>query len=266
MRRLSNKQAMETAISKTQSSAAPVCGAAEQNALWRTHPQDYKHIAITFDRPDFTDGTGKIEQVIAALHALGGAATLNVAGESLVRGSPTRNSQIALLKEAIANGFEIGSYSWGNDSWATTKAELEARTYAQLEKAIVDTQTVVQHTLGVTPCFLRPPYLLNNALVADICRKNGLSLVMGNSSRAHAPAGYVTEEQRGATRDLLLGNAYHGAIWILHAHRPTTVCALLEALPVLHRRGYRFCTVSQLLAYNGVEREAGRAYAEIVPA
>lgn len=257
---------METAISKAQHSAAPHTGAAEQSASWRTHPHKYKLIAITFDRPDFTDGTGKTEQAIAALSERDCSATLNVAGESLAAGSATRNSQTKLLADAVAKGFEIGSYSWGNDSWATTKAELDAHTYGEILASIAGTQEVIRAVLGVTPRFFRPPYLLSNANVQKACRENGLSIVTGNSSRAYAPAGYVTEKQSGATCELLEQNAYDGAIWILHAHRTNTVRALLEALPRLCAKGYRFCTVSELLQYRHVAAVAGQAYAEIVPA
>lgn len=237
---------------------------AEKDDSWRTHPQDYKLIAITFDGPHMTDGTGKIESVITAMSELDCSATLNVAGFSLAEGSTTRNSQITLLKEAVAKGFEIGSYTWSNDNWATGEIPLSNFTYEQLETAITDTQSIIQSTVGVTPAFVRPPYLRSDSRVVEICRKHNLSLVTGNSSWEYASGGYVTEVTGGASYDSLTGNAYDGAIWILHAHQTNTVASLLQALPDLYSQGYRFCTVSELLAYNGVNRVAGRSYAEVI--
>lgn len=231
---------------------------------WRTHPQDFKLIATTFDRPDFTDGQGKMEIIIEALVAQGGSATLNVAGESLAVGHAKRESQIALLSDAISKGFEIGSYTWGNNTWGYSKAELDARTEEELIQYISDTQTVVQEALGVTPQYLRPPLLLTNDTVRKVCKQLGLSLVTGNSSWRDFPAGYTLEETGGATYESLTTHARDGAIWIIHAHNGDGPTEYARAIADLHEQGYRFCTVAELVEYNGQTREAGKTYGEVI--
>ncbi len=233
---------------------------------WRLHPQDFKLIATTFDRPDFTDGTGKMETIIEALVAQGGSATLNVAGESLAEGSAKRESQIALLKGALEKGFEIGSYTWGNNTWGYSKDELNARTEEELRKYISDTQAIVQETLGVTPEYLRPPLLLSNATVTKICKELGISIVTGNTSWSDFSAGYTLEETGGATYESLTTHARDGAIWIIHAHNGEGPTEYAKAIADLYKEGYRFCTVDDLLTYNGVSREAGVTYNEVIAA
>ena len=231
---------------------------------WRLHPQDFKLIASTFDRPDFTDGTGKMELIIEALHAQGGSATLNVAGESLAEGSAKRDSQIALLSDALSKGFEIGSYTWGNNTWGYSKDELNARTEEELMKYIADTQAVVQETLGVTPEYLRPPLLLSNDTVVSICKTLGISIVTGNTSWRDFSSGYTLEVNGGATYDSLIKHARDGAIWILHAHNGDTPTEYARAIADLYEQGYRFCTVAELVEYNGQTRQPGVGYNEVV--
>lgn len=233
---------------------------------WRLHPQDFKLIATTFDRPDFTDGTGRMELIIEALAAQGGSATLNVAGESLAEGSAKRESQIALLSDAIEKGFEIGSYTWGNSTWGSTSAELNARSKEELLKYIGDTQTVVQETLGVTPEYLRPPLLLTNDTVREVCKELGISLVTGNVSWRDFKSGYTLEETGGATYESLTTHARDGAIWIIHAHNGDGPTEYARAIADLHTQGYRFCTVAELVEYNGMTREAGVTYNEVLAA
>ena len=233
---------------------------------WRLHPQDFKLIATTFDRPDFTDGTGKMEAIIEALYAQGGSATLNVAGESLAEGSAKRESQIALLRDAIEKGFEIGSYTWGNATWATNASELAARTKEELIKYISDTQAVVQETLGVTPEYVRPPYLISNSTVTEVCKELGLSIVTGNTSWRDFKAGYTLEESGGVTFDSLTQHARDGAIWIIHAHNGNAPTEYPRAIAYLYEQGYRFCTVAELLEYNGWTRKPGVTYSEVLAA
>ncbi len=243
----------------------------EKDDPWREHPQDFKLIATTFDRPDFSNSTINIERLIAAMEEYDCSATLNVAGESLAADSSTRERQIELLQEALDKGFEIGSYTWGNDTWATTKDELNARTYAEIYQHLNDTQSIVKETLGVTPKSLRPPYLLSNANVVKAARELGLSIITGNYHWGWgANASYTLEAThdgiKGATYETLTTNAHDGAIWILHAHQASTISAVEEALPALYEQGYRFCSVSDLFRYNSVSMIAGESYAEVIPA
>ena len=233
---------------------------------WRLHPQDFKLIATTFDRPDFTDGTGRMETIIEALVAQGGSATLNVAGESLAEGSAKRESQIALLRDAIEKGFEIGSYTWGNSTWGYSSAELNARSKEELLKYIGDTQTVVQETLGVTPEYMRPPLLLTNDTVREVCKELGISLVTGNYSWRDFKSGYTLEETGGVTFESLTHYARDGAIWIIHAHNGDAPTEYPRAIEYLYEQGYRFCTVADLMEYNGMTREAGVTYSEVLAA
>lgn len=243
----------------------------EKDDPWREHPQDFKLIATTFDRPDFSNSTINIERLIAAMEEYDFSATLNVAGESLAAGSSTRERQIELLTEAMSKGFEIGSYTWGNDTWATTKDELNARTYEEIYQYISDTQDVIEATLGVKPKSLRPPYLLSNDDVVKASRELGLSIITGNVRWGQYNAGYVLESThedgtKGASYESLTTYAHDGAIWILHAHQATTISAVEEALPDLYKQGYRFCSVADLFKYNGITMVAGDSYAEVTAA
>ena len=125
-------------------------------------------------------------------------------------------------------------------------------------------RTVIQETLGVTPEFVRPPLLMWNDKVANVCEELGLSIVTGNVSWRDFPAGYNLEESGSATYESLTTHAHDGAIWALHAHSSDTPAAFISTLPVLYEQGYRFCTVAELMEYNGQTRQPGVAYGEVV--
>ena len=232
---------------------------------WRLHPQDFKLIATTFDCPERTD-SAKTQSIIDALAAQNGSATLNVSGESLAEGSAKRESQIELLTYALENGFEIGSYTWNNSTWGSTKAELNTRTKEQITKYIADTQAVVQEALGVTPQWLRPPLLLTNATVTEVCTEQNLAIFTGNISWRDAPGGYFLEVDGQDTYTDLMANARDGAVWILHPSVAGTPEAYNEAIADLYNQGYRFCTMTELVTYNGKTIEAGVTYNEVVAA
>lgn len=229
---------------------------------WRSHPQDYKLIAITFDGPPDNatlDEYSNVMRVINAVHACGGGSALfNVPPHNLERYGT------AQMRYALDCGFELAIYP---------------RDAAQLGKLSADEQRAVikdgidalQKHLGYTPKSLRPAYLSTNADTYTVCRELGLYMQIGNyysNYPAYASGGYFynlegTGLDKRTDPNALLEHAHDGTFWILHPHGAGTPDAVEEALPQLYDQGFRFCTVSEIFKYKSQMPIPGKSYGEV---
>jgi peptidoglycan/xylan/chitin deacetylase (PgdA/CDA1 family) len=212
------------------------------NDDWRSHPQDFKLIAIGLDgdphHKEVADDVPLVRILNAVNNNENGSVTLNIGGDNL------RANGDKIIRYAIdVCGAEIGTYTWNATKLPTLSNE---ERYEWISSAVAYTE----ETLGVEIRFLRPPYISGSAEVWETCRQLGLTAYGMNRVWTTDPAD---------TAEMLAG-AYDGAFWLLHAHALSTPGAVEEAVPILVEQGYRFCTMSELFEYMGKEPVPGRMY------
>jgi peptidoglycan/xylan/chitin deacetylase (PgdA/CDA1 family) len=190
-------------------------------------PRDVKAVALTFD-----DGPGRVtERVLEVLARHEAAATFNVLGERLA-------GRERLLRRTAEEGHEIGNHAFGHDRLAGRPVEA----YRQLRR----TTAAIRDAVGVVPRVFRPPYGSVSRGVVLAARLAGLVTVRWDvDPHDYDTPGAETIERR------LVRRVKPGSVVLLHDDRRAleqTAVALDGALDQLLARGYRFVTVTELLA------------------
>jgi peptidoglycan/xylan/chitin deacetylase (PgdA/CDA1 family) len=144
------------------------------------------------------------------------------------------------MKRELELGCDIDNHSWSHSNMTTLTAE-------QIKKEIEDTSNIIHDTVGVTPQFFRPPFILINDVMYDnielpfIC---GINCLDWDAS--------VTSEQRA---EAILANAKDGDIILVHDFKDNynTVNALDDIIQGLKDKGFVFVTISKLFELKGVD-------------
>jgi peptidoglycan/xylan/chitin deacetylase (PgdA/CDA1 family) len=186
-----------------------------------------KEIAITFD-----DGPHKTNtpQLLDTLKQRGIRATFFVVGQNATEYPD-------ILKRIVAEGHELANHSYTHPVLASMSP---SAVHEQLEK----THQAVLSATGVSMKLLRPPY----GAFSEPQRRT-----------AHGEFGYKTIiwsvdpldwKHRDATRvqSEILSHTQAGAIVLAHDIHKSTVDAMPDTLDKLTEKGFKFVTVSELLA------------------
>jgi peptidoglycan/xylan/chitin deacetylase (PgdA/CDA1 family) len=213
-----------------------------------------KLIALTFD---LCESKGEIsgfdQEIVNTLRTHQIKATF-FAGGKWMRSHPDKTQQ--LMADPL---FEIGNHSWSHAHFALiTEAEMEREilsTQAQYEVLREDLQSkgCVQEVTPAEmekipriPRLFRFPYGTCNPAALGAVNRCGLaaiqwSVVTGDAARSQTAANIVRA---------VLQQVRPGAIIIAHANGRGrgTAAALTRIIPELRKRGYKFATVSELLA------------------
>lgn len=196
-----------------------------------------KYVALTFD-----DGPkGQItETLLDGLKERGVHASFFLVG-SLAQQYPD------LVRRMDREGHQIGLHTYDH------LAGLTGITRAQFEEQIGQSRAVIQAILGTSrEMMLRPPY----GQVDDHLRQwAGCPMVLWSVD----PEDWYYQDAAKEIESVCT-DARDGAIILLHDTFPETVEAALQIVDRLHREGYYFVTVEELLAMNGIEPEAGICY------
>ncbi len=191
---------------------------------------DQKLIALTFDdgpRPNWTP------MVLDILDDTQVAATFFLIGQRVL--------EHADILRGRMNRHEAGNHTWAHRDLATLD-------YGQAREAIGRAHEAITTVTGQQPRYLRPPYghLGGSTLLAaaDFRYQVALwSLQMIESEFTDRPAGLV---------DYIVTSAHPGAIVLAHDTGAPDRLVALQGLPDmiegLRAKGFRFVTVSQLLA------------------
>jgi peptidoglycan/xylan/chitin deacetylase (PgdA/CDA1 family) len=226
-----------------------------QRSIRRVVPRDgVKLVALTFDLCEAAgEVSGYDAAVIDALRAERVAATL-FAGGKWLRSHPERAMQV--MADPL---FEIGNHGWSHGNLRTLPAERarEEILWTQLQARLLRDQ-LVQRAIraGVAPeeaaripeapALFRFPYGACRPETLALANAAGLAaiqwdVVSGDADPAFTPEMVAKE---------VLGRVKPGSIVVMHANGQGRGTA--GALPViirgLRQKGYRFVTVSQLLA------------------
>jgi peptidoglycan/xylan/chitin deacetylase (PgdA/CDA1 family) len=193
--------------------------------VWRV-PTSRKIIALTFDDGPFPFYTPVLLHVLARSHV---PATFFVVG---------RNAQEfpELVQRIVASGDEIANHTF-NHVFLTRLSD------AQIEEQILADGTLLEHFTG-KPCTLfRPPHGRYDRRVVSIARDLGYTTVFWSAA---------ANDTRNVTPRIIVRRILHeagpGGIILLHNGRYATIEALPVIIDRLRAAGYRFVTVSELLA------------------
>ncbi|MFG1242505.1 polysaccharide deacetylase family protein [Xanthobacter sp. DSM 14520] len=190
---------------------------------------DGPYIAMTFDDGPNPETTPRL---LKMLEQRGIKATFFVLG-SRATASP------AIIKQMIAQGHEVANHSWDHP-------QLPKIPVAAADKQIGDTNAAIEQITGKSPIYVRPPYgAMTPALRAHLREKFGSTFIYWSVD----PLDWKDRNAQ-VIHDRIVSHAHPGAIVLAHDIHPTTVDAMPKVLDDLKAKGYKFVTVSELIAMN----------------
>jgi peptidoglycan/xylan/chitin deacetylase (PgdA/CDA1 family) len=188
---------------------------------------DGPYIALTFD-----DGPGKATtpRLLDLLAKRGIKVTFFVLGEN-AKANPE------ILKREVAEGHEIGNHSWDHPDLAKKSDDV-------VRNQLQQTQDEVFQITGIKPKVMRPPYgALTDRQKKWVHDEFGVNIILWevdpNDWKKPGPA---------VVAHRILEGTRPGAIILSHDIHAQTVDAMPEVLDGLLAKGYKFVTVSELLA------------------
>jgi peptidoglycan/xylan/chitin deacetylase (PgdA/CDA1 family) len=207
--------------------AAPAPVAPRKNYTYKSFDVDGAYIAMTFDDGPSPETTPRL---LKTLHERNIKATFFVLGNMAAK-------HPELLKMIADEGHEIGSHSWSHP-------QLTRISQAALDKELGNTSEVILQATGKRPIYLRPPYgTMKPSLRTLIEEKYGLTIVNWSVD----PNDWKNRNSQ-AVHDAILAQVKPGAIVLSHDIYPTTVDAMPRILDELIAKGYKFATLSQMVA------------------
>ncbi|MFT6862033.1 MAG: peptidoglycan/xylan/chitin deacetylase (PgdA/CDA1 family) [Akkermansiaceae bacterium] len=188
------------------------------------------YVAMTFDDGPHPKNTPRLLDILRTRNI---KATFYVIG-----GNVDRYPHI--VRRIVAEGHEIGNHTYTHRK-LTTLGDSEVR------KEMQRTEDAIVRAAGVKPRTMRPPYgaLLQRQrsfIFSDFTYPTIMWSVDPNDWKRPGPS---------VVRSRILGGAHNGAIILAHDLHAPTVDAMPGTFDGLLSKGYRFITVSQLLALKG---------------
>jgi peptidoglycan/xylan/chitin deacetylase (PgdA/CDA1 family) len=198
--------------------------------LYRGSPK-YHEVALTIDDGPHALYGPEILDLLTKYHI---RATFFVVGIR-VKQEPEQ------VREMVALGNEIGNHTFDHQ-------RLNKLTSREVENEIKSDDDCIYRAAGVHPIVMRPPGEQFNEGVLQIAKKMG----------------YVTVDWTNAAKDYevqtpdyivrrVVDSTDNGSIILLHQDSPATALALPRIITALKKRGYRFVTISTMLAHLGVQ-------------
>lgn len=192
-----------------------------------------KLIALTFDDGPYPPYTQELLKILQQRKV---KATFFLVGENV-------QQYPAIAKLIQAEGHEIALH-------AGIHKDLLKADKKQLQENISFGKTILKNTLGIEPCFMRPPHGFKDWQVIKALEENKLTAMNWSViPRDWTNPGSVTIANR------VIEKVHPGAIVLLHdgdspkkiSPRQQTVEAVAIIIDKLQAQGYKFVTASQLL-------------------
>lgn len=185
------------------------------------------YIAMTFDDGPHPKNTPRLLDMLRQRNI---KATFYVVGRMV-------DLYPAVVRRIVAEGHEIGNHSYTHNSFTKMSD-------AQVRQELDKTRDAIARASGVQPRTLRPPYgALRQSQRAWIFSEYGYPTILWSVDpldwKRPGPS-TVTSRILSATKP--------GSIVLAHDLHSSTVDAMPATLDGLLRKGYKFVTVSQLLA------------------
>lgn len=185
------------------------------------------YVALTFDDGPHATLTPKLLDLLARHRA---RATFFVVGKNVVE-------YPEIVRRIAREGHEIANHSWSHPNLAKMSDEAVR---AQLKR----TEDAVRRATGERMTLMRPPYgSLTPRQRNWVHDEFGYKVVMWDVD----PLDWKRPGMHVVTRRILEGTR-SGSIILVHDIHPPSVEAMKETLQQLEAKGFRFATVSELLA------------------
>lgn len=187
------------------------------------------YIAMTYDDGPHPKNTPRLLDMLRERNI---KATFYVIGRSV-------NMYPHIVRRIVAEGHEIGNHTW-------THRKLTALSDASVRVEMNRTRDAIVAACGVKPRTMRPPYgALRQNQRAWIYKEYGYPTILWNVD----PEDWKRPGLSVVTSRIVNGTR-NGSIVLAHDLHKPTVDAMPATLDGLLRKGFKFVTVSQLLALN----------------
>jgi peptidoglycan-N-acetylglucosamine deacetylase len=190
---------------------------------------DQPYIAMTFDDGPSSENTPRLLEMLKQRNI---KATFFLIGENAAANPD-------LVRRILAEGHEIGNHSW-------THPQLSKLSDDRVTTEITKTQGAIKDASGYTPTLLRPPYGAITARQREwIENQFGLNIILWSVDPLDwkRPGASVITQR-------ILSQVRPGAIILSHDIHKQTIDAMPATLDGLISKGYKFVTVTQLIAMN----------------
>lgn len=188
---------------------------------------DGPYIALTFDDGPHATLTPKLLDI---LKERGIKVTFFVIGQN-VAANP------AILQRAVAEGHEIGNHSWNHQAFTKGGG-------SGVAVQVNQTNAAIENAIGKKPALVRPPYGATNASITKkLNEEYGLKVVMWDVD----PLDWKYHDSERVKNEILKYTK-PGSIVLSHDIHATTVNAMPATLDALIAKGFKFVTVSELIA------------------
>ena len=194
---------------------------------WSSVEVDTPVVAITFDDGPHATNTPKL---LAMLKQRGIHATFFLVGEC-ARQYPE------IVKRIVAEGHEVANHSWSHPNLAKMSDDAVR---SQLQR----TQDAITDACGVKPVLMRPPYgELTTRQRAWVNADFGYKIILWDVD----PLDWKFRNSERVMHEITT-HTHNGSIILVHDIHATSVAAMPETLDALLAKGFKFVTVSELLA------------------
>ncbi len=206
-------------------SAAP--SDAPEKSSYSSCRVDGRCIAMTFD-----DGPHPVltPKLLDMLKARGLKATFFLIGQNAAEYPD-------IVRRIAAEGHEIGNHSWSHP-------QLTKLNPAALREEVGRTSSTIAEIIGKPLVVMRPPYGATSAYINHwINQEFGMKVILWSVD----PLDWKYRNSARVENQILAG-ARPGAIILSHDIHATTVAAMPDVFDSLLAKGYKFVTVSELIA------------------
>lgn len=149
-------------------------------------------------------------------------------------------------------GIEVGNHSF-------THNHLTGCTAEEIRKEFDRTAAAIEEAIGKRPVLARIPYLEVNETIESATDYPLISCAVDSRDWA----GVSTEEMIERVLAAEERGELENSVVLMHEQYTTTMRAVEYLIPTLMEKGYRFVTVSELAAHNGVTLKKHKTYARI---
>jgi peptidoglycan-N-acetylglucosamine deacetylase len=221
-------QSPNTVASPASSSPASTPSTVEPGTYSSCHV-DGPYIAMTFDDGPSPGNTTRLLDILKQRNI---KVTFFMIGPNVV-------AHPEIARRALAEGHEIGNHSW-------THPQLSKLSDQRVTEEITKTQEAIKNACEFTPTLLRPPYgAITKRQREWIEKQFGLNVILWSVD----PLDWKRPGASVITQRILSG-AQSGAIILSHDIHQQTIDAMPATFDALLAKGYKFVTVSQLIAMN----------------
>jgi peptidoglycan-N-acetylglucosamine deacetylase len=217
----------QTAAYASVPQSSPAAAARSLKYSYNSCNVDGPYIAMTFDDGPSPHLTPRLLDI---LKERGIKATFFVVGQNAAEYPD-------ILRRMAFEGHEIANHSWSHP--ALTKLGAEG-----VRKQIENTSDVIAKVTGKRPVLMRPPYGATSSILNKrLTEEYGLKVILWSVDP-------LDWRYRNSNRvyNSIVQNTHPGSIILTHDIHATTVAAMPVTLDALSAKGYKFVTVSELIA------------------